>query len=969
MPYFSDNYGELKYPIAAPGPGLYNAQIGAIHSIASHFTVDERPAIVTMPTGSGKTAVLMMAPFALRASRVLVITPSQFVRWQIANDFRALQTLKAAGAIPNQLANPRVLELAQRIRDDGAWNRLLDYDVVVSTPNCTSPGHAGIPNPPAGLFDLILIDEAHHSPAQTWAELLAAFPGVRRLLFTATPFRRDRAEIHGKFVYTYSVAKAYQDRIFGHIRYVPVEPGRDEAATDIAIARRTEEVFREDRDNHLDHYVMVRTDRRTRANDLAEIYSANTGLRLEVVHSAQSPAHIRRVLDDLQAGNIDGLICVNMLGEGFNFPKLKIAAIHTPHRSLEVTLQFIGRFARTNAPDIGEAKFVGATNDIEIEGQRLFADGVVWQEIITNLSGGRVEGEQRVRESLDQFDRPEEGDADFEDLSLYSIYPRSHVKVYDMQNDVDLRQDFTFPESLNTQYTNVNEAGNTLVLITRDVARPKWSSGDKILDTSHELIVVYVDNESHLLFVNSSVSNEGLYEAIVDAIDQRATPLPTNLVSRVVQGIQNQRIFNVGMRNIIAANTTESYRIIAGSNTEAAIKPSDARVFRQGHAFLAGEENGARVTIGYSSRSKVWSATNDQIPVLVEWCRVLGRKIRSAGAIVTHSGLDYLSAGSVANRIPNNLVHVQWNRDAFEFDPAAQIEYRRDDGVVERVHILDIELTIDRVHTNNEHITIVASAAGMSYAVEFGLADDRDDFYSSVDGDAGRVRVHKGGGSVTLIQYLNHFYLDFFTAEGALFSGNELFEPSEHADIIDVAQLETWDWTDVGIRNEVTAPDGVQSVHQHVRERLNIGDADIVLYDHGSGELADFVTLKREANAVIVAFYHCKGSGTPNPGARVADVYEVCSQAQKSVGVASLQRLEARLHARRNHTQFVRGTADELRVLLEFAKTVRTRFEVVVVQPGISAAALTDAMKEPLGATDGHWRQVGCAPLRVIVSR
>ena len=47
-----------------------------------------------------------------------------------------------------------------------------------------------------------------------------------------------------------------------------------------------------------------------------------------------------------------------MLGEGFDFPNLKIAAIHSPHKSLVSTLQFIGRFARTNAENIGTAKFI-----------------------------------------------------------------------------------------------------------------------------------------------------------------------------------------------------------------------------------------------------------------------------------------------------------------------------------------------------------------------------------------------------------------------------------------------------------------------------------------------------------------------------------------------------------------------------------------------------------------------------------
>lgn len=79
---------------------------------------------------------------------------------------------------------------------------------------------------------------------------------------------------------------------------------------------------------------------------------------------------------------------------------------------------------------------------------------------------------------------------------------------------------------------------------------------------------------------------------------------------------------------------------------------------------------------------------------------------------------------------------------------------------------------------------------------------------------------------------------------------------------------------------------GLRSIHDEVRNRLGASDADVALYDHGSGEIADFVALKRISGELQVAFYHCTGSGGPAPGARVDDAYEVCSQAQKSVGVA-----------------------------------------------------------------------------------
>jgi hypothetical protein len=92
-----------------------------------------------------------------------------------------------------------------------------------------------------------------------------------------------------------------------------------------------------------------------------------TRLRLAVVHNGLSNRTLKHVLRHLKECALDGIICVNMTGEGFNFPRLKIAAVHSPHKKLEVTLRFIGRFARTNAPDIGEAKFIAVLSEIEIE--------------------------------------------------------------------------------------------------------------------------------------------------------------------------------------------------------------------------------------------------------------------------------------------------------------------------------------------------------------------------------------------------------------------------------------------------------------------------------------------------------------------------------------------------------------------------------------------------------------------------
>src|SRR4029077_20032905 len=62
LSYFSDNYSRLRLPIEIGTlKGLRPAQLAAAQAIAAHFFSRTEPAIVVMPTGSGKTCVMLLA--------------------------------------------------------------------------------------------------------------------------------------------------------------------------------------------------------------------------------------------------------------------------------------------------------------------------------------------------------------------------------------------------------------------------------------------------------------------------------------------------------------------------------------------------------------------------------------------------------------------------------------------------------------------------------------------------------------------------------------------------------------------------------------------------------------------------------------------------------------------------------------------------------------------------------------------
>ena len=57
--FFDNNFAEFDLEVAT-GIGLRKCQIGAIYAVQSHFTKSNEPALISMPTGSGKTANLYL---------------------------------------------------------------------------------------------------------------------------------------------------------------------------------------------------------------------------------------------------------------------------------------------------------------------------------------------------------------------------------------------------------------------------------------------------------------------------------------------------------------------------------------------------------------------------------------------------------------------------------------------------------------------------------------------------------------------------------------------------------------------------------------------------------------------------------------------------------------------------------------------------------------------------------------------
>ena len=142
---------------------------------------------------------------------------------------------------------------------------------------------------------------------------------------------------------------------------------------------------------------------------------------------------IKPPLTDCWIGEKEGariIVCVDMLGEGFDLPNLKVAALHDTHKSLAVTLQFIGRFTRKGAVGkIGEATVVVNIADPETERKltNLYAEGADWDVIIKQLSEERIEDELRLQDVVLRL--KETGNLHSQ-LSLWNLRPALSTQIY-----------------------------------------------------------------------------------------------------------------------------------------------------------------------------------------------------------------------------------------------------------------------------------------------------------------------------------------------------------------------------------------------------------------------------------------------------------------------------------------------------------------------------------------------------------
>ena len=372
-------------------------QRGAIGALLAYFSLgDAEPPLVSIPTGTGKTALALIAPFLAnpRPRRVLLVEPSIELRQQVAREAETLQVLKRIGTVALDAPLPRVLEVAGRVQD---WNLLLEADFVVAHPNSISPAHYEADPPPRDLFDMIVVDEAHHLAAPTWHRILEYFQPAYVLLLTATPFRRDGRRIPAHIAYHYPMKNALAEGVYHRVEPilldVPLGATREEI--DAQVASIAHGVLQ--RPEHETSSLLIRGSSKQRAEHLAAMYS-ELGVPTEVLHSGLGDKRRAGIIARLRTGEARAVAVVGMLAEGFDLPRLRVAAYHDKHRSTPATIQLIGRLARVD-PDFPQGSILIVARDADVFPELQGTVRDLYEEELTGCESFLVSSTKRLRAS------------------------------------------------------------------------------------------------------------------------------------------------------------------------------------------------------------------------------------------------------------------------------------------------------------------------------------------------------------------------------------------------------------------------------------------------------------------------------------------------------------------------------------------------------------------------------------------
>ena len=216
--------------------------------------------------------------------------------------------------------------------------------------------------------DLIVIDEAHHTLAETYRELWERYPDARKLGMTATPCRlngKGFTRLFDTLITSWSIEEFIAKGWLSVFDYVSIRANSREQRLidtlkkrgtdgDYQIKEMNEVLNRETSIARLHESVeqyaagkkgIVYAVSIAHARQIAAYYTAH-GMRAVAIDSKTPTPERKKQVEEFRQGRIKVLVNVDIFSEGFDCPDVEFIQLARPTLSLAKYLQQVGRGLR-----------------------------------------------------------------------------------------------------------------------------------------------------------------------------------------------------------------------------------------------------------------------------------------------------------------------------------------------------------------------------------------------------------------------------------------------------------------------------------------------------------------------------------------------------------------------------------------------------------------------------------------------
>jgi DNA repair protein RadD len=314
----------------------YQTQL--ITDIRLQYQLGKRSVLAVLPTGGGKTVIFshIAQSAARKGNRVCILVHRQELLDQ------ASRSLTAMGVNHGIIAASRGMDLSHAVQ-------------VASVGTIARRLHLL----PRDFLQLLVVDEAHHTTAGTWAKVVEHFHSAKLLGVTATPIRGDGrglGEHYQAMVEGPSAQWLTEQRYLAPAKvYAP--PGFDSNGLRKRMGdfdtREAEQRVGTIMGDCLGHYRQHLAGQTAiafccsvaHAEAVADLF-LSAGIAASSIDGSNTAAERRELLADLGTGRLKVLTSCALIGEGVDVPSVGGCILLRPTASVALHLQMIGRCLR-----------------------------------------------------------------------------------------------------------------------------------------------------------------------------------------------------------------------------------------------------------------------------------------------------------------------------------------------------------------------------------------------------------------------------------------------------------------------------------------------------------------------------------------------------------------------------------------------------------------------------------------------